>query len=189
LKNRPVLETPRLLIRLPTPEDVPAILRFFSDNRAFFKPTDPPRPDNFYTPGYWSKRVRSIATDYVQDKGCNFYLFARPEGAPVVGYVNLSNFVRGAFQACYMGYGLAEESQGKGLMTEALRAVIGHAWGPLKLHRIMANYLPQNERSARVLKGLGFEVEGYAKKYLYIDGRWQDHVLTALHNDGWVGPR
>jgi ribosomal-protein-alanine N-acetyltransferase len=52
----------------------------------------------------------------------------------------------------------------------------------------MANYLPQNERSARVLKGLGFVVEGYAKDYLYIDGRWQDHVLTALTNERWAAP-
>jgi len=105
-----------------------------------------------------------------------------------MGYVNLSNIVRGAFQACYVGYGLAEESVGRGLMTEALRAVIDFAWGTLKLHRVMANYLPENERSAKVLAGLGFEVEGYAKKYLYIDGRWQDHVLTALTNEKWSAP-
>ena len=188
MKNRPALETERLRLRLPTPEDVPAILQFFSENRAYFRPTDPPRPEAFYTTGYWMKRVRSIATDYVQDRGCNLFLFKKPGTIEAVGYVNLSNFVRGAFQACYLGYGLAEESQGKGLMTEALRAAIDHAWGPLKLHRIMANYLPQNERSARVLKGLGFVVEGYAKDYLYIDGRWQDHVLTALTNARWAAP-
>ena len=188
MKNRPALETERLRLRLPTSEDVPAILQFFSENRAYFRPTDPPRPEAFYTTGYWMKRVRSIATDYVQDRGCNLFLFKKPGTIEAVGYVNLSNFVRGAFQACYLGYGLAEESQGKGLMTEALRAAIDHAWGPLKLHRIMANYLPQNERSARVLKGLGFVVEGYAKDYLYIDGRWQDHVLTALTNARWAAP-
>ncbi len=188
MRNRPILSTPRLSIRLPTQEDVPGILRFFSENKAFFRPTDPPRPAQFYTTAYWTKRARSIATDYVQDRGCNFFLFGRSEEAPVVGYANLSNFVRGAFQACYIGYGLAEARQGQGLMTEALRAVIDHAWGALKLHRIMANYLPQNERSARVLKKLGFVVEGYAKDYLFIDGRWQDHVLTSLTNDRWTPP-
>lgn len=174
---------------MPVPEDVPAILQFFTENRAFFKPTDPPRPEAFYTTGYWMKRVRSIATDYVQDKGCNFFLFEKAGNTEVVGYINLSNFVRGAFQACYLGYGLAEKHQGKGLMSEGLRAAIEHAWKTLRLHRIMANYLPHNERSAGVLKGLGFVVEGYAKDYLYINGRWQDHVLTALTNDRWEPPR
>lgn len=177
-----------MTLRLPSAEDVPAILSFFSENREFFRPTDPPRPREFYTPGYWLKRVRSIATDFVQDKGCNFFVFGGEAPGEVLGYVNFSNFVRGAFQACYLGYGLAEKSQGKGLMTEALRAGIDFAWGGLRLHRIMANYLPHNERSARVLQKLGFAVEGYAKGYLFIDGRWQDHVLTSLTNERWEAP-
>jgi ribosomal-protein-alanine N-acetyltransferase len=49
----------------------------------------------------------------------------------------------------------------------------------------MANYIPCNERSARVLKRLGFEVEGYARDYLFLAGNWQDHVLTSLINPSW----
>ena len=44
----------------------------------------------------------------------------------------------------------------------------------------MANHLPRNERSARLLARLGFEREGYARRYLQIAGVWEDHVLTAL---------
>jgi ribosomal-protein-alanine N-acetyltransferase len=46
----------------------------------------------------------------------------------------------------------------------------------------MANYRPQNERSARLLERLGFTREGLAKDYLFIDGAWRDHVLTSLTN-------
>lgn len=46
----------------------------------------------------------------------------------------------------------------------------------------MANYLPQNQRSAALLKRLGFSVEGYARDYLKINGEWQDHILTSLVN-------
>jgi ribosomal-protein-alanine N-acetyltransferase len=56
------------------------------------------------------------------------------------------------------------------------------------LHRIMANYIPGNERSARLLERLGFEREGYAKAYLNIAGRWQDHVMTALVNSRFETP-
>jgi ribosomal-protein-alanine N-acetyltransferase len=52
----------------------------------------------------------------------------------------------------------------------------------------MANYMPGNERSARLLERLGFEREGYAKAYLNIAGRWQDHVLTALVNSLFETP-
>lgn len=46
----------------------------------------------------------------------------------------------------------------------------------------MANYVPTNERSGRLLRRLGFTVEGYARDYLFIDGAWRDHVLTSLTN-------
>jgi ribosomal-protein-alanine N-acetyltransferase len=52
----------------------------------------------------------------------------------------------------------------------------------------MANYLPENRRSARVLEKLGFRKEGEAKHYLYIDGKWRDHILTSLTNPDWKEP-
>jgi ribosomal-protein-alanine N-acetyltransferase len=65
-------------------------------------------------------------------------------------------------------------------MTEAVRAMCDHAFGPLGLHRIQANHLPDNHRSAAVLRRLGFTVEGLARELVLIEGRWRDHVLTAL---------
>lgn len=64
-------------------------------------------------------------------------------------------------------------------MREALEAGLAWAFGELGLHRVMANYLPRNERSARLLERLGFEREGYVRRYLQIAGQWEDHVLTA----------
>jgi ribosomal-protein-alanine N-acetyltransferase len=46
----------------------------------------------------------------------------------------------------------------------------------------MANYLPTNERSARLLRRLGFVIEGSARDYLFVGGQFRDHVLTALTN-------
>jgi len=74
-------------------------------------------------------------------------------------------------------------------MGEALRAAFGQVFGLLGLHRIMANYLPTNERSARLLRRLGFTVDGYARDYLYIDGAWRDHILTALTSPSPQPPR
>ena len=84
-----------------------------------------------------------------------------------------------------MGYNLAEAQQGKGYMTEAVRVAIKYVFEELNLHRVMANYMPHNQRSGNLLKRLGFVVEGYAKEYLLINGRWEDHIQTSLINYNW----
>ena len=81
-----------------------------------------------------------------------------------------------------------EDEQGKGLMYEALRAGIEHVFGTMGMHRIAAGYLPTNERSGRLLRRLGFQVEGYARDYLFIHGRWRDHILTSLLSDKTIEP-
>ena len=70
-------------------------------------------------------------------------------------------------------------------MAEALQAAINYVFQELNMHRVMANYIPENRRSGNVLKKLGFVVEGYAREYLFINGQWQDHVLTSLTNKAW----
>jgi ribosomal-protein-alanine N-acetyltransferase len=44
----------------------------------------------------------------------------------------------------------------------------------------MANHMPSNVKSERLLRTLGFEREGYARAYLKIAGKWEDMVLNAL---------
>jgi ribosomal-protein-alanine N-acetyltransferase len=107
---------------------------------------------------------------------------------PVLGTVNFTQIFRGAFQACYLGYSLDHRLEGRGLMHEAVGAAIRHVFDVLKLHRIMVNYVPSNERSATLARRLGFVPEGIARDYLYIDGAWRDHVLTALTNPDAPAP-
>jgi ribosomal-protein-alanine N-acetyltransferase len=106
----------------------------------------------------------------------------------VVGVVNLSNFVRGAFQACTIGYSIDGEFEGRGVMRAAVELMVDYAFDALGMHRVMANYMPENERSGRLLARLGFVREGFAPKYLRIAGAWRDHVLTARVNDAWHDP-
>ena len=68
-------------------------------------------------------------------------------------------------------------------MYEALKAAIEFMFTTFTLHRIQANYIPRNERSGKLLRKLGFTVEGYARDYLKINGKWEDHILTAKIND------
>ncbi len=92
---------------------------------------------------------------------------------------NFSNVVRGSFHACYLGYSIGEKWQGQGLMFEALTSAIRYMQRTQHIHRIMANYMPHNQRSGALLARLGFEKEGYAKDYLLIDGQWRDRTDGA----------
>jgi ribosomal-protein-alanine N-acetyltransferase len=65
-------------------------------------------------------------------------------------------------------------------MTAAVRAVIPFVFDSLELHRMEAACLPSNVASIRLLERTGFVREGLARRYLRINGVWQDHLLYAL---------
>jgi ribosomal-protein-alanine N-acetyltransferase len=75
---------------------------------------------------------------------------------------------------------MGEAYAGRGLMTDAVRAIVPYVFETLRLHRLEAACLPTNEPSKRLLRRVGFTEEGYARQYLRIDGAWRDHVLFAM---------
>ena len=185
------LSTSRLELVLPAPSDGARVAAFQRANRQFLAALEPPRPDGYYHAEFWQKRLAELAEAAAGDRQYGYFVQLQPAvdpAAPLVGWINFANIVRGAFQACHLGYHLSERSEGHGYMTEALRAGIDHMFTAKNLHRIMANYVPTNHRSERVLTRLGFEREGNAKNYLYLGGAWRDHVLTSLTNPAWRAP-
>jgi ribosomal-protein-alanine N-acetyltransferase len=186
----PQIETERLVLRVPTADDAAAMALFASENREHFAPWDPVRDEGYFTEEYWRRELAEAAERVRAGTSIRFVLVPKADGLrPIIGHCTFSNIVRGAFQAAYLGYGLDRHAVGKGLMEEALRAAIGYCFEELGLHRVMANYMPTNERSGRVLAKLGFVPEGYARDYLLLAGDWQDHVLTALTNQRWKPSR
>jgi ribosomal-protein-alanine N-acetyltransferase len=185
----PHLSGRRVLLRLASEKDVPQIILFYRDNAAHFETVASPKPAEFYTIEFWIEKVKSSQDSFLADQSCNFFIFDIADDSTVLGFVNFFSFIRGAFHACILGYGLAQSAQGKGLMTEALQMTIDFAFKQLNLHRLMANYSPTNVRSAKLLVRLNFVVEGYARDYLLVHGEWQDHVLTALTNLNWKPPQ
>jgi [ribosomal protein S5]-alanine N-acetyltransferase len=179
----PVLETARLILTLPRPEDAENLVIFLEKNREHLRPWSPPEAPGMRTLVGARRRIESMHAEYRAGHSVRFWLFAKqPRPAPLLGSASLSNVVLGAFRACHLGYQLDREHEGHGLMHEALTAIIRYAFEDLRLHRVMANYLPTNERSGKVLRRLGFVVEGYARDYLFINGQFRDHVLTSLTN-------
>ena len=183
----PVLTTERLVLRLASERDSEAIVQYYRENREFLAPFEPLRPPGFYTTRFWELQACRSHEDYRAGLAVRFFLFRREEPGTISGYVSLTGITRGPAEFCFMGYNLAEHEQGRGLMSEALREIIHFTFAELSLHRVMANYMPHNRRSGRLLRRLGFQVEGYARDYLMINGQWEDHVLTSLTNTEWHG--
>jgi ribosomal-protein-alanine N-acetyltransferase len=184
----PELSTERLRLWVAGPEDAAELLRHHAENREHLGRWAPPAPSDVYTLAYWQARAATSRRDVVEGRAVR--LAVAWQGSPdrIIGTCSFTEIVRGPVQACQLGYGLDQHEQGKGVMTEALGAAIGFAFGPLKLHRITASYMPSNTRSGRLLERLGFVVEGCARAHLFIRGAWRDHVLAALINPAPVVP-
>jgi ribosomal-protein-alanine N-acetyltransferase len=111
-----------------------------------------------------------------------YFIRLRASGE-LVGVINVSEIVRGAFRSAYLGYYVFAPHEGQGLMAEGLRLVIADAFRRLRLHRLEANVQPGNRASLRIIRGLGFRREGFSPRYLKIGGRWRDHERWALLAD------
>lgn len=175
------LVTERLILVRPHIDDCASLLAYRELNKRHLAVWEPLRADSFYTLAEVKLQLRAMAKQAASGTAVH-WLIKQHGNSDVIGQCGLTNIVRGPFQACHLGFALSSEQQGKGLMSEALKAAIPHMFDGYGLHRIMANYQPDNRRSENLLQRLGFEKEGLAKSYLKINGRWVDHVLTSLIN-------
>jgi ribosomal-protein-alanine N-acetyltransferase len=165
--------------------DAPEIARYYCNNRAFLKPFEPRRPEEFFTEKFWRSQAEHNLIEFNHDRSLRLFIFEQKQPKAVIGVINFTQFFREPFHCCVLGYSLAEPKQGQGYMYEALSATIHFIFADLNFHRIMANYMPRNQRSGNLLRRLGFVVEGYARDYLQINGQWEDHILTSLMNSNW----
>ena len=154
---------------------------YYEENRDHLMAWEPERDDVFYKAEYWQTHVSNSRTEFETDKSIQLIALNNAETA-IMGVCNFTNISRGVFQACNLGYSIHHAQQGSGLMHEILVASLDYIFTRTGIHRVMANYVPENERSGQLLQRLGFEIEGYAKSYLMIAGEWRDHVLTAKIN-------
>jgi ribosomal-protein-alanine N-acetyltransferase len=186
-----VLRTDRLEIRPPRAQDVGALRSLLRSNEEHLRPWSPLPPPGSNPTSLVSvaERVADERRKWRADVGYSFLVFSITQLGDfherrLVGRVALSHVSRGAFQNAYLGYFVDGDEQSRGLTTEAVRAVVSFALGPVEakglgLHRIQAAVVPRNQRSRRVLAKAGFREEGLARRYLAIAGTWEDHVIYA----------
>jgi ribosomal-protein-alanine N-acetyltransferase len=180
------LTTERVILRVVNEGDANALLSYYAANRTHLQPWEPARPESFHDLDAITERLRAMAHQTAAGNAFHLVLLERESGQ-LIGDCNFTNVVRGPFQACHLGFSIAKAVEGQGLMREALTMATSYVFGTMGLHRIMANYRPENTRSGLLLARLGFEKEGVARSYLKINGAWADHVLTSLLNPDDLG--
>ncbi|MBN3492654.1 ribosomal protein S5-alanine N-acetyltransferase [Vibrio neptunius] len=174
-----------IILRTAEPTDGQLISDYFIANREHLKQWEPRREEAFFSEFGWTQRL--IKLNELHRMGLGYYLLIiDSETNEMLGTVSFSNISRFPFHACNLGYSLGKTAQGRGVMTRALKMAVRYMFTIQNIHRIMAGYMPRNHRSEAVLERLGFQREGFAKDYLLIDGKWEDHNLTSLLNPNWI---
>lgn len=166
-------------VSLITQKDANALHDYHHRNADHLRPWEPLRDPNYHSLAAWEARAADLEASIQMGTA---YHFAIKDNDQIIGLCNFTGVQHGAFQACYLGYSVDLGHQGRGVMLAGLSHAIDHMFTTVGLNRIMANYMPANERSGKLLARLGFEHEGHARRYLKIAGVWEDHILTSLIN-------
>lgn len=171
--------TERLLLRPPERRDYAAWARVRGGSRAHLQPWEPAWARDHLTERSFRRRVAWAEREIAADRAYPLLVFlVEPGGnAALAGGVTIEHIRRGAAQTGALGYWLGADFEGRGLMSEALCAIVNFAFGALDLSRLEAACLPENMRSRRLLERCGFALEARLAGYLQIDGAWRDHLL------------
>ncbi|HEU4838486.1 MAG TPA: GNAT family protein [Micavibrio sp.] len=172
------LQSPRLILRPAVMGDYPQWKAVRQANYTYLKPFEPAWPDGCLTADFFARRLRRLWREWEGDRTYAFLIFLKD--GTLIGALNVNNVTRGAANYASLGYWLDDGSQGQGYMTEAGFSVLDFAFEALRLSRMNAATLPLNRKSQAMLLRLGFSEEGFARKYIQIDGRRQDHILYGL---------
>jgi len=174
----PTIEGEAVYLRAPQMSDYTEWATLREASRAFLTPWEPTWPADDLSRSAFRRRLRRYAEDQRSDQSYAFFLFRKSDHV-LTGGLTLANVRRGVAQAGSLGYWVGEPFARRGMMSDAVRALVPFAFGALRLHRLEAACIPSNAASIRLLGNAGFSREGYARQYLCINGLWQDHLLFA----------
>jgi [ribosomal protein S5]-alanine N-acetyltransferase len=156
--------------------DVQALHELRMKNKEFFQQYQPIKPESYYS---YEIQKEETEREFNDDGSYIFGVFLRETGE-LIGRIAFTSISRGPFQNANIGYFIGSEYNGKGFATRSVKYAIDFVFGNLDLHRIQAGVMPKNIGSIHVLEKAGFRYEGLAKRYLQINGVWEDHKIYAI---------
>ncbi len=175
----PQLQGRELSLRVPQSADYAPWAELRARSRNFLSPWEPSWTSDELTRSAYRRRLRQYQKELREETGYAFFAFRNSDHA-LLGGLSLTNVRRGVTQAVTLGYWMGAPHAGHGYMTQAVSLLVPFVFEHLWLHRLEAACLPGNFASMRVLEKNGFLSEGLARRYLKINGQWQDHRLYGL---------
>lgn len=173
------LAGPKVVLRPPSRGDEKQWIAIREESRDFLVFWEPTWPADATTPAAFRRRLKKFTADWRDGATYAFLIFRREDDA-LLGGITLSNVRRGVAQSASVGYWMGKPHTRRGFMAEAIQLVLDFSFDTLGLHRIEAACLPSNAPSRNLLLKSGFIQEGFARRYLRINGTWQDHVSFAI---------
>ncbi len=168
-----------LLLRTPVMDDFDQWLGLRRASAEHLKPWEPTWDPADNRRSAFRQRIKRYQTELKSGKSVSFFIFS-DNGKQLVGGLTIANIRRGVSQSCTLGYWMGEAHAGKGIMSKAVKRIIPYVFDDLKLHRLEASAISTNAPSIALLKKCGFQFEGEVRKYLKINGQWQDHRLHSI---------
>jgi ribosomal-protein-alanine N-acetyltransferase len=175
----PTLKTRRLALRELRFSDARAVFDLFSDPDVMrYYNHEPLR-----TLAEAKRTLRFMCDAFLQGNGIRWGIVLRGKRR-VIGTCGFNAWHK---PACYaeIGYDLARRHWNRGLMTEALRAMIAYGFEVMRLNRIEARVMPENTASACVLRKLGFSSEGVLRERGFWKGIHHDLEMFSLLKREW----
>jgi|SRR4051812_27191781 ribosomal-protein-alanine N-acetyltransferase len=170
--SRHLAEGPRVGIRPFTHDDGPEFTARARESKDLHHPW-------LFAP-LTEEAYAAYAGRLIEDPTKAGFLVCEKDSGAIAGFININNIVEGGFQCGALGYGAFAHAAGRGLMREGLNLVVGHAFGPMRLHRLEINAQPGNAASIALARSCGFRLEGFSPNMIYIDGAWRDHERWAI---------
>ena len=174
--------TERLRLRPLTPADIPALLVYRGDPEVCrYLPFEP------MTAEVLEVRLEGpLGNTALTDEGQALTLGAElADTGELIGDVIL--FHRSEVNRhAEIGYVFSPAVTGRGLATEACRAVLGLAFGELGAHRVTALLDARNDASARMAARLGMRLEAHHVRDDWFKGEWSDTLIYAILEDEWT---
>ncbi|URZ02641.1 GNAT family N-acetyltransferase [Clostridium felsineum] len=167
-------------LKVLTPEDAESMLQYYIRNKEHLKPFEPEREESFYTFEAQKQMLIENYKQFINGDGTNFGIY---NDNKLIGKIQISGTIYGVFKSGIIGYSIDKDYQGRGYMKESVKITEAYAFGVMNLHRVEASTLVDNLRSQKVLLGCGFEKLGLNKNYLFINGKWQDHITFYRTNN------
>ncbi|MBE5816745.1 MAG: GNAT family N-acetyltransferase [Clostridiales bacterium] len=184
--NNGIFETQRLVLFLSHKSLAQGVWDYYKRNREFLTPWETSRPEGFYTLKSIRRMLKAERKGMGNLRHLCFWIAKKDNPQKIIGAVTMSPIYFGNSSSCNIGYKLDKDEEERGYMTEAVKFAVSFAFNILGLHRVESCVIPTNSKSRRVLIKCGFEQIGFAREYLEINGKREDHEIYDINKTKWL---